>query len=95
MKTTEIERANLNLTESEKESVAAIIELFIITREVDESDMLTLFRLYKSKVNGDNDLSYTCSSCRTACREFFLQWFKYYVGEKVYFSLLQENRNIY
>lgn len=88
MKTQEQARADMNLTENEKKAVKEIIELFLMTREIEDVDMVTLFRIYVNKVAVDNSLTFTCANCRTACRDFWMNWFKSEVGAVKYYELL-------
>lgn len=84
---TDIQRAELNLTAEEKQTVLGIIELWLLTREMPDGDMITLFSLYIKKAVVDESLSMNCSGCRAQCREFWRQWFKNKVGAEYYAEL--------
>ena len=86
----EIQRAEYNLTAEEKQAVLDIIELWLVSREMSDSDMVVLFRLYALKVLGDGSITMGCSGCRAQCREFWRQWFKNKVGAEYYAELTHQ-----
>jgi hypothetical protein len=87
---TDIQRAELNLTDEEKKTVMGIIELWLLTRDMSNSDMVVLFSLYIKKAVVDESLSMNCSGCRIQCREFWRQWFKNRVGVEYYLELTHQ-----
>lgn len=87
---TEIQRAEYNLTAEEKQTVMDIVELWLVTRDMSDSDMVVLFSLYIKKAVVDESLSMNCSGCRAQCREFWRQWFKNKVGAEYYSALTHQ-----
>lgn len=86
----DIQRAEYNLTAEEKQTVMDIIELWLGSREMPDSDMVLLFHLYALKVLGDGSITIGCSGCRAQCLEFWRQWFKNRVGAEYYAELTHQ-----
>mgnify|MGYP000160878893 CR=1 FL=1 len=82
-----IHNAELNLTTQEREDCFAIIEYWLGTRELSDTDMIILFRLYVNKIIIDHSKTFTCSSCRIEARQFWRDYYIHKVGREHYLSI--------